>query len=149
MMKNKRPKSIIWFEWLFWASVFVGLVSSRIFEEREFQLLLAELFAVGLMLLFWFFIARRANNIFKWIYTFVAFFGLGLYGLVVITTVFEISLPGYQLPTMTAAEFAFGGVANGLSAIAAICLFLKPSRDWFDSKGLVVQQDDQLSEVFE
>ncbi len=39
--------------------------------------------------LIWYFIARRANNIFRWIYAVLAFVGIGLYGWGVIVSAFE------------------------------------------------------------
>ncbi|MEL6874019.1 MAG: hypothetical protein AAGM33_00940 [Pseudomonadota bacterium] len=148
-MKLARPKSIIWFERLFWISVFASFVSDLDTEGSLFELLLIELIAIGLMFLVWDMIARRANNVFKWIYSVLAVVGLGIYTLAVSAHALGMEILGGLLLEMTGPELVAGGVANILSFSAATCLFLKPSRIWFQSGGRAVQNSDKLSDVFE
>ncbi len=53
------------------------------------------------------------------------------------------------MPEISLAELTLGCVINILSIGAAICLFLNPSRIWFESKGRVVNDEDHLGDVFE
>jgi len=119
------------------------------FDETSIGSIWIEIIYLGLVALFWYLIARRANNIFKWIYVVLAFIAAGLYGLFVIISAFELQLFGNNLPEISLAELTLGCVINILSVGAAICLFFNPSRIWFESKGRVVNDEDHLVDVFE
>ena len=148
VMAKNRPRSIIWFERLFWSSVFASYLGDRLLDETILYSIWIEIILLSLMASVWYLIARRANNILKWIYAVLAFVGMGLFGLVVIASVFEAEFLDNESLAMSGAEIAFGCVTNILSAGAAICLFLRPSRIWFESKGKVVGDSDHLLDVF-
>lgn len=145
-----RPKSIVWFDWLFWSSVILGYMGDGYFDRKAiaFALLLGEVIGLGIIGVVWYYISQRANNVLKWIYTVLAFGGVGLFGLAIIASTFEIEFLGNIWRGLSIPELALGGFINILSAVAATCLFLKPSRVWFESKGRLGNDGDHLSDIF-
>ncbi|SIO18831.1 hypothetical protein SAMN02745824_3276 [Parasphingorhabdus marina DSM 22363] len=148
-MKPARPTSIIWFERLFWISAFVSFATDLDTEGSLFEIVLINAVFFGLLFLLWDLIARRASNVFKWIYSVLAFLGLGFFLLAMAAKGLGSEMLGGIFLQMTGPDLVVSAVANILSFGAAICLFLKPSQIWFRSKGAVIQNGDQLSDVFE
>ena len=147
-MIKSRPQTMIWFDWLFWSSIIVSYVGESLIDKRILDILWFEMLFLGLTGVFWYFLARRANDILKWIYAVLAIVAIGLYGLVVIASAFELEFSGAALLSMSVPGLFLGGVVNSLSVGAAILLFLKPSKIWFESDGRIVTNGDQLSDIF-
>ncbi len=147
-MNKNRPQTIIWFDWLFWSAIIVSYLGESLLDKSTLDLLWFEILFLGLTGVFWYFLARRANIILKWIYAVLAIVAIGLYGLVVISSAFELEFSGAALLSMSMPGLVLGGVVNSLSVGAAILLFLKPSKIWFESGGTIVTNSEQLSDVF-
>lgn len=141
-----RPKSIILFERLFFASLALGVLNSIVSWDHGQQLLAADpstaalgtdfqifvlLLTWGFMLLFWYFIARRASNIAKRI--FIVLFGLGL-----IAMPFSI----VQYPPLVITVML---IMTVIQAYALYFLFPLDAKEWFAAKGKVTD----LGKTFE
>ncbi|OAO01497.1 hypothetical protein A8B75_01220 [Sphingomonadales bacterium EhC05] len=138
-----RPKSIVWFEWLFWISFVVSYVGDYVVEGSVLEFIIADLLTFGIAALFWYMITRQSNDVFKWIYTVGAIVGLGIFGLALTANVIKLDFLDNELLGMSASEIVFGIVVNSLNIAAAICLYLQPSREWFEAQGAVFDWDDK------
>jgi hypothetical protein len=129
-----RPASIVMFERLFLASLALSVVSffinyESMLRDLETQPGLAELglgsgFAIGSMaiglaiyLLLWFFIARKASSVAKWI-------------LIVLLALSAISLPAMVLGPWNLG-LALGVAVYALEIVAAVYLFREDAARWF------------------
>ena len=132
-----RPVSIIYFERLYAAALAIGLVSMVFFWELTMAdvrsqpgvglppgLVDAIAYAVIgagylIALLLWFFIARRASSVAKWIW-------LVLFGLSVLGVVVQMAA-GPEIEASLAVDI----VVTLIEAIAAWMLFRPDARAWF------------------
>ncbi|MXO86911.1 hypothetical protein GRI38_12820 [Altererythrobacter aurantiacus] len=130
-----RPDSIRMFEKLFLASIALGIVN-MIISFGDTQATLADdpataqlgsgfaifigLFVLGVNLLFWFFIARKASNIAKWI-------------LVVFTVLGLVMLPG-TLATLSGFALILSLLVTALQLAAIVFLFKQDAKEWFAGK---------------
>jgi hypothetical protein len=128
-----RPPSIIDFERAYLASLALGIVNTTIhwqaieqsFEDPALQVLGGPGAIVGILafgmaisLLLWFFIARRASTVAKWIY--VVFIAFGVVGII-------SNLATLPLGT----QLILNVVAQLLQLFAAWLLFKPDARAWF------------------
>ena len=128
-----RPPSIIDFERAYLASLALGIVNTTIhwqvieqsFEDPALQVLGGPGAIVGILafgmaisLLLWFFIARRASTVAKWIY--VVFIAFGVIGIISSLT---------TLPFGT--QLILNVVAQLLQFFAAWLLFKPDAKAWF------------------
>ena len=129
-----RPPSIIDFERAYLASLALGIVNTAIhwqtversFEDPALQTLGAGpgivvgilAFSIAISLLLWFFIARRASTVAKWIY--VVFIAFGVIGIISSLT---------TLPFGT--QLILNVVAQLLQFFAAWLLFKPDAKAWF------------------
>ena len=137
-----RPKSIELFEKVFLGAFAIGLVNT-VMSWSQVDALLADprmraagvgsgtlmfVVVVGILipLLLWYFIARRASNVAKWIYVVLA--ALGLFG-------FLSSLANPLAPKGLVT--VLGLVTVGLQVYAAWLLFRPDAAAWLDSKGAI------------
>jgi hypothetical protein len=135
-----RPQSIELFEKVFLGSIVVGLINTAL-SWSQVNAMLADprLNAAGvgsgtlvfglvvgivIPLLLWYFIARRASNVAKWI--FVVLTALGLFG-------FLSSLANPLAPKGLIT--VIGAVAVALQVYAAWLLFRPDAAAWLESKG--------------
>jgi hypothetical protein len=132
-----RPESIILFEKVFFASLAVGIATTVIgWEEVKAMLADPSIQAAGigggavalslalgivLPLVLWYFIARRASNVAKWI--FVVLTALGLFGLLA-----ALADPSAAKGLQTMAS----AVSTGLQVAAAWLLFRPDARKWLE-----------------
>ena len=135
-----RPQSIELFEKVFLGSIALGLVNTAL----SWGALTASLQGAGnpaatmgpslmifsialslvISLLLWFFIARRASNVAKWIYVVIT--AIGVFGV----------LSSLANPLMPKGLTMIGGfVATGLQVFAAWLLFKPDAVAWLESKG--------------
>lgn len=139
-----RPTSIIWFERLFLAAIGLGAINSAVsfkaIEEMTggqaggTSLLIVSIgFSIGIYLLFWYWIARCASNVAKWLLTVLVILSIA-------SVAFSIAVGSYP-----------GGFAGILGAIvwlmhlaSVLCLFRPDATAWF--RGV---DDGDLSETFE
>ena len=135
-----RPQSIELFEKIYLGAIVIGLVNtvlswgqvSAMLENPGLQssglgsgtLITSMLIGFLVPLLLWFFIARRASNVAKWI--FVVLTALGLFG-------FLSSLANPMVPK---GLVTIGGtIATGLQLYAAWLLFRPDAVAWLERKG--------------
>ena len=135
-----RPQSIELFEKVYLGAIAIGLVNT-VLSWSQVDALLADprMQAAGLgtgtlvfgvvigilvPLLLWFFIARRASNVAKWIY--VVLTALGLFG-------FLSALANPMVPKGLVT--VLGAAAVGLQVFGAWLLFRPDSAAWLDAKG--------------
>ena len=135
-----RPKSIEMFEKVYLGAIAIGLVNTVI-SWSQVSAILADprMRAVGMgsgtlvfgvvvgmliPLLLWYFIARRASNVAKWIY--VVLTALGLFG-------YLSSLANPLVPKGLIT--VLGLVTVGLEVYAAWLLFRPDAAAWLESKG--------------
>ncbi len=141
-----RPKSILIFERIFFVSLALGVVNSALNWNSSLQQLAADpatanfgsgfmiltlLFTWGISLLFWYFIARKASNVAKWIYT--IFFAIGL--LMMPFTIMQFP-PLVMVLTL---------IITALSCYALYLLFRPDAKEWFENKGKIAD----LEKTFE
>lgn len=136
-----RPKSIDVFEKVYLGAIAVGLINTVVSWSQLDAMLAADprIKAAGLgsgtlmvgvvlglliPLLLWYFIARRASNVAKWIY--VVLTAVGLFG-------FLSSLANPLVPKGLLT--ALGLLSVGLQVYAAWLLFRPDAAAWLDSKG--------------
>lgn len=135
-----RPRSIVLFDWLYLGSLLGSLLSaplsySKLGEMSDSDPALAAMagsigtfffvsmgIALGISLLLWFFVSRKASNIAKWIL--VAFTAIGVVGLV----------PSLQEPMFGGTQLAITIVLTLLQVVAAALLFRPDAREWFEGK---------------
>lgn len=151
MISNNRPRSITWFERLFFGSFAVSFVDmfvhrDLIFSDEEMgadmdlTFVLAMLGVViigyGIQILLWFYTAHRASSIARWAYTIL--WVLGLIGL-------SIYISEYS-----ATELVFLTVTQSLALGSVVCLFTQEARFWFRSKGMIAEGTGEgLSDIFQ
>ena len=129
-----RPKPIIWFERALLLAVAIDLINNvlavptlkaglaaRGYVMSPMMLIAAVVVAPIVGLIFWYFIARRASVIAKWLMT--AFVG----GAIVIFFRQMIATPPPSGNPMLMAAV----IAQLLKLYAVICLFLPAARPWF------------------
>ena len=135
-----RPKSIELFEKVYLGSLALGLVNTvvnwgQLVASAEKAGAGAASVGSGIMigsivggmaisLLLWFFIARRASNVAKWI--FVVLTAIGIFG--VLTSLISPDAP-------KGAAMIGGVIATALQVYAAWLLFRPDAAAWLDSKG--------------
>jgi len=110
-----------------------GLVS----WATEMTLVLVAVLTISFAIppLLWYFIARRASGIAKWVYTVSV--GGGLVSMV------------RMLTELTISEIVFAVITHAMALGSVILLFLTDSRIWFETKGRVAQSDvDNLKDIF-
>ena len=134
-----RPASIVNFERFFWGSMIVGLISTA-FSWAEMQATLersgsaysmtsvAVALAVFLAIpvAFWYAIARRGNNIVRWIY--VIWMGFG-----VVMTLLSLFDP----QNLNGIALGFSLISTALTAASIACLFLADAVAWLTGKAPV------------
>ena len=131
-----RPNSIVTFERLYLASLVLGLINNLLNWENASQILATDPNAARLgpgflvltmgggflvSLLFWYFTARKASSVAKWIIT--VFFGLGL-----------LALP-MSLGSLPSLNLAISGIALIMQGYAVYLVFRPDAKQWFSSKG--------------
>ena len=136
-----RPPSIVLFEKLYLAAIVVGIVNTFVSWSQVNAMLddprvqaagmgngtLVFALFVGILIpfLLWYFIARRASNVAKWVL--VVLTALGLFG-------FLSSLANPLAPKGLA--MILGAVALVLQLYAAWLLFRPDAKAWLESKGV-------------
>lgn len=136
-----RPASIQWFERIYFATLAIGLVNLLVHfgKLREVMgntggtigiMLTSFAVGIGISLLFWYLVARRASNIAKWF-------------LVVLVVIGLLGLPGgfAMTGTLGVTYVAIGALSTLLQATATGLLFTSESRRWFASKGAPAQPE--------
>ena len=134
-----RPASIMRFEKAYLASIVLGLIAAAISWSTMSEALndpvvqsmgMGTGFLVGTLavstlvsLLLWYFIARRASNIAKWIYVVIVALG---------TVSFLMSIGS---PAAEGATMIFGLVNLVLQVYAGWQLFKPDAKRWLESKG--------------
>ena len=135
-----RPQSIELFEKVYLASIAIGLVNT-VLSWSQVDAMLADprmqaagvgtgtlVFAVviGILvpLLLWYFIARRASNVAKWIY--VVLTAVGLFGFLS-----AVANPMVAKGLVT----VLGAAATGLQVYGAWLLFRPDAAAWLEGKG--------------
>lgn len=137
-----KPRSMIWFDWLFWASIILGIVSiaylwPTMTAELEAEpglgrisvgaIIATVALGNGLSILLWFFVSEKASNTARWIYCVLA--GLGaIAGLI-------------DWQHVPAIEVAMNLALSILSIASIVLLFLPASNAWFRN-GRVGGPDD-------
>ena len=130
-----RPKSIIRFEWAYLASVVIGAANTALTWSDAMSTVeaantremfgpwfvpLITVFGFTISLLLWYFTARTASNVARWVL--VAFFALGL-------TSFAVTWLWGIPPTGVSGALAI--VTLVLNAVAVLLLFRPDSARWF------------------
>ncbi|HUQ13009.1 MAG TPA: hypothetical protein VM055_01885 [Novosphingobium sp.] len=135
-----RPPSIQLFEKVFFAGFVIGLinlvlswdqVNAMVADPRLQEagvangiLIFGVVMGVVIPLLLWYFIARRASNVAKWI--FVVLTAIGVFG-------FVSSLADPAMPKN--AMLIGSAVSTALNVFAAWLLFKPDAKAWLDSRG--------------
>ena len=134
-----RPRSIVLFDILYFISLAAALVGSVLSFSRTEELMNATpamaaagvatvllymtlAFTIGISLLLWFFISRRASSSAKWIL--VAFTGIAVLGMI----------SAFQSPMISSAQLAVNGLATAFQIAAVVMLFRRDATDWFEGK---------------
>lgn len=149
-MKLRRPRSILWFERLFVASVVSSTIDLFVHWEdyafdEEFDAQGQQIYAAVIMLgivvsyavqiALWYFAAYRASNIARWI--------------LVMLTALSLSGIAIYIQDYSGSELVFLIVTQSLVLASILCLFLGGSREWFRTKGVISSnQTEELSDVF-
>lgn len=149
-MKAQRPKSILWFERFFIASVITATIDLFIHWEdyafdEEFDAQAQQIYTVVMMLglvvsyavqiVLWYFAAYRASNIARWI-------------LVILTALSLLGIAIY-IQDYSGSELVFMIVTQCLMFASILFLFLGGSPEWFRTKGVISSnQAGELSDVF-
>lgn len=143
-----KPPSITRFEQFYWASFAVGLVNTVLkwssmqaalainpmLAQWQWILPLMQLIGIAISVAIWFFIARRASDVAKWVQVVIAgFCALGL-----LWAVFAIANGSVLL----SAVVIVGLLSNGLYIAAAVMLFKPDAKLWF---GEDLDEDDDLA----
>ena len=151
MTIEDRPKSISWFERLFFASFAVTFIDMFVHREILFEdegagddiglmwmVVILGILVVnyGIQILLWFFIAHRASSPAKWIYIILWILGLG--GI------------AFWIVEYSTRDLVFLMITQLLVLGSVICLFTAEARFWFRSRGLIsLGKDEALSDVFQ
>lgn len=132
-----RPPSIVRFEQLYWASTILGWIntalqwstaqaafaSNPVLSRQGWMLPTTTLASVAIAFLLWYFIARQASVVAKWVQVvFAAFAALSILSAVYF---FAVGNAPPLLPSL------LGIVANLLYVGAAVLLFRPDARAWF------------------
>lgn len=147
-MRRRRPASMVWFDWLFGASLVSSYAGSIYLGEVMIEFIWIDIIVFALMMLLWYFISYEVNNIAKWIYLALCAVSLGAYALLLVSGVLELEFLADDIADMSLAENLFGTTTQLLSMGTVICLFLKSSQIWFRSKGQFVDDDELLRDRF-
>lgn len=133
-----RPASIMNFERSFWASMLLGAGSlalhwpkiigslksdpaiASMVESAAIFVGIALGFSFAVSILLWYFVARKASNIAKWIY--VAVMGFGA-----VSTLASLNDP----TSPTGLALAISLVSTALTALSILFLFRPDARVWF------------------
>lgn len=150
MNSNNRPRSIVWFERFFIASLVLSLIdliyhldlfTENLADDPEFGIGLlfiligAGALGVGLQMLLWYFIAIRASAIARILYIF-----LWAFGIIGAVMTFKEYMPS---------EIAFLIVNQLLMLASIVMLFRVDAVLWVESKGQILNDiDDDLKDVF-
>lgn len=147
-----RPTSIIWFERLYLGAIMLGLVNLFVSWESTMEIMRADpnaaafgegglagmmigIFAVSFMitLILWYFAARRASTVAKWIV--VVFFVIGL-----------LSLPNaIAIGQFRGLQGLLLTIAWIMNATAIFMLFRPDAAQWFKGEW----QSPEIAETFE
>jgi hypothetical protein len=135
-----RPPSIVLFEKVFLAAIVLGLINSLLFWGSMTEvlddpamkaagmgtgfMLVSVVIGTTISLLLWYFIARRASNVAKWI--FVVILALGVFGMVA-----NIANPAVP----KGAQLVGGFVSLLLQLYAGWLLFKPDAKVWLESRG--------------
>lgn len=138
----RRPPSIIAFERLFWASIFVGVVSTffawdsmmtTLQRDSALELrtgataIIVMLFIMSaISVAFWYGIARRASNVVKWIY--VVWMGLGS-----ISTITSLG----DAKGLQGVALVMSLISTALTIGSIACLFRSDAVAWLTGKASV------------
>lgn len=140
-----RPVSIIWFERLFLASIVLELVNSILIWEESMAMIAADpilsprgaiylvltmAISSGINLLLWYFIARRASNVAKWILVVLTVLGLAVTAMLFATSDYPRGL-----------EDVATTIIYGLYLASIAMLFRSDAREWFERKGRMLDPD--------
>lgn len=148
-MKLSRPKSIFWFERLFVASLFLSALQVTFnwiedFSDGDFttggstgltaMMLLITFVSFAIDIGFWYFIARRASHIAKWLLIVKTTVGLaGTFW--VMTKIVHVTWPVSLLVQL-------------LIILSIIFLFRHDASRWFHTKGVTQENVADLAEKF-
>lgn len=136
-----RPQSIELFEKVYLGSIALGLVNTALswgaltaslqnagnaaVTMGPGLMVLSIVLSLVISLLLWFFIARRASNVAKWIYVVIT--AIGVFGV----------LSSLANPLAPKGLTMIGGmIATGLQVFAAWLLFKPDAVAWLESKGV-------------
>lgn len=137
-----KPKTIIWFDWLFWTSLALGLVSLAVSwptlaadleGDPDLQtigigaIIIFVALGNGISILLWFFISQKASNVARWIYSVLAGFGV------------LAAFVNWDIMSML--EIVLGLILAAMSLATIIVLFLPPSNAWFRNRGVGGPED--------
>lgn len=152
-MTKIRPTSIVWFERLFVASILLSVVRASInwienFTSGDFNLegwtnfttmmMLATLISFTIEIGLWYFIARRASNIAKWVL--IAKTSLGL--AVISWTLTPL------LQSNLATLIGFTLFIHLFIILSIVFLFRRDARGWFREKDTIREDTTDLAEKF-
>ena len=136
-----RPKSMLWFDWLYLAALAIGLIAS--IQSFDFTLAqnrarpniwhfggptLQVMIALGFLLsvIWWFLIARRCYAWAKWIW--LVFL---LFDVIYLRSLVQMAQSGAMMPL----TLGLMGLQILLKIASAFCLFRQDARAWFAAKG--------------
>jgi hypothetical protein len=137
-----RPRSIVLFDILYFIFLAATLIGSVLSFSRTEELLNATpamaaagvatimlymtlAFTIGISLLLWFFVSRRASSSAKWIL--VAFTGIAVLGMI----------SAFKSPMISPAQLAINGFATVFQIAAVVMLFRRDATNWFEGKAPV------------
>ncbi len=127
-----RPNSILLFERLFLGSMAIGVINAFLSWDDTMATLAADpnlaafgnifiyatlAFSVGINLLLWFFVARKASTVAKWII--IVFFGIGL-----------VSMP-FSIGTLPPLSMIITLAITAMQGAAIYMLFRPDAQKWF------------------
>lgn len=139
-----RPKSIVTFEWLYLGSVLLSLVISpwTISQTEDMfranpvlaqfdsfgriLIIVSLVVGVAIALVLWYFVARRASNVAKWLFVAVT-----SYGILSAINVYVNPVEGMGPPLLTSVPL------YALQVAAMYCLFRKDAVAWLEGKAPV------------
>ncbi len=131
----ERPQSIVWFERCYLAALLLGAINTALQWQTIQERIAANpasavvgswfmpatlAISWGITLLLWYFTARRASNVTRWIIA--VFFAIG------VLSVIGTLVTGQYPPGLAG---IVGTVAFGLQAVAVWMLFRPDAKPWF------------------
>ena len=124
-----RPRSILYFERLYLAGAAADLAAVTLFDFPDPEIgmtgsILVLAITCALLLAFWFYIAVRANPVWKWL----------LCGMMAAGLLSEFFWPE-EAQAEGWAPFALGWIATLLNLAAVVFLFRRDARRWFATRG--------------